>query len=286
MYDERIDFIGLGVQKSATSWMFQCLMEHPEIRVGEHKEAHFFNFRFQNGYAWYHDQFEFGAWKTGEFSTLYFCDANVPRRIHDYNPDVKLLVSLRNPVDRAYSQHIHNIREGRVPPALLEFGAALPHNPLYLEQGLYATHLKRFLEYFPLESVHIVFFDDVKTEPDRLMAEMYAFLDIDTAFRPASIGERINVARTYRSRLAHRIFTSAESTAKRLLPSPAIEQVKKLGLQNLYTRWNEATVDTVQVPPLRATVRDELTGFFAAEVEELGRILGRDLSAWTAPGRP
>ncbi len=283
MFDERIDFIGLGVQKSATSWIFQCLLEHPEIRIGEHKEVHFFNLRFQRGYAWYHGQFEFGHWKTGEFSTLYFPDAEVPRRIHDYNPGVKLLLSLRNPVDRAYSQHIHNIREGRVPAELLEFGDAWPLNPGYIEQGYYATHLKRFLEYFPKEQIHIVFFDDVKSEPDRVMAGMYSFLGVDPSFRPGAMGKRINTARTYRSRLAHRLFMSAETTVKQVLPLVAVEQVKKLGLQNLYSRWNEKPADAVRVPPLRDEVRNELTERFSGEIKELAQMLGRDLSTWLTP---
>lgn len=280
MYDERIDFIGLGAQKSATSWMFQCLMEHPEIRVGTHKEAHFFNFRYQNGYAWYQQQFEFGDWKTGEFSTLYLPDANVPARIHAYHPGVKLLVSLRNPVDRAYSQHIHNVRQGRLPPELFDFAKAVALNPSYLEQGLYATHLRRFLEYFPREQIHVMLYDDVKAAPDRVMEGLYRFLAVDDGFRPQSRGERINVARRYRNRFAARVFNGAEDTVKRVLSDSAVEQVKKLGIQEMYRRWNEVPVDSIQVPPLADAERARLTAWFAPEVEALQELLDRDLSAW------
>ena len=111
---KKLDFIGIGVQKSATSWVFQSLIEHPEIQAGKEKEINFFNFKYQYGYHWYQNRFFDSELLTGEFSTQYFWDKNVPERIYQFNPDIKLILCLRNPVDRAFSQHQHEIRKNRV----------------------------------------------------------------------------------------------------------------------------------------------------------------------------
>jgi len=129
--ESKVDFIGVGVQKAATSWIFQCLLEHPEIPAGSDKETNFFNFRYSFGYPWYQSKFQFGEWKAGEFSTLYFVDKNVPERIHRYNPKVKLILSERDPVERAFSQHQREIRRNRLPKELYDFKLAVQFNPTY-----------------------------------------------------------------------------------------------------------------------------------------------------------
>ena len=101
----RVELIGIGVQKAATSWLFQCLADHPEIGVAlegrpTRKELNFFNRFWERGYGWYDDNFEPGR-KNMEFSVLYFHDRNVPERVHQYNPDARLLLCLREPAARA-----------------------------------------------------------------------------------------------------------------------------------------------------------------------------------------
>lgn len=160
-YRNSVDFIGIGAQKCATTWIFFNLIKHPKIRdsqLSSNKEINFFNHFYYKGTDWYDRQFHFGDWLVGESSPLYFCEPSVPVRIKQYNPEIKLLLSLRNPVDRAYSQHRHEVMRNRLGGDKIIFENALPGNPSYIEQGLYATHLSHWLEHFPKERIFISLF--------------------------------------------------------------------------------------------------------------------------------
>ena len=94
-----IDFIGLGAQRSGTSWIYACLHEHPQIFIPI-KEIHFFSRErnWSKGYQWYENLFAQCPIdrKAGEFSTSYLIDQETPSRIHQQYPGTKLIVSLRN----------------------------------------------------------------------------------------------------------------------------------------------------------------------------------------------
>ena len=284
--DKKLDFIGLGVQRSATTWLFESLETHPQIkaaRQGDNKELHFFNHNYEKGYAWYHRRFQFGPWKTGEYSTLYFHDQNVPERIHLYNPDARLIVAIRDPVDRAFSQHKHEIRRNRIPPDLYRFEDALEHNPSYTEQGYYATHIESYLQYFDLNNFHIVSYDDVVADPRRIMADLFTFLGVDSDFVPPTLFKRINVAKGSRNHSLRLFVASTSDLIRQSLGGPAIKVVKATGLPSLIRRANEIDLDDTIVPPISSETEKQLREHFTPEIERLERLIGRDLSAWKLP---
>ncbi len=115
-----VDFIGVGAQKSGTSWAYACLYEHPEI-CAPVKEIHFFSRpRYEEGKEWYEGHFkkcEEGLLR-GEFSTSYLYSEESPERIHACYPNAKLIAILRNPIDRAYSQYRNTIKAGDISEAV------------------------------------------------------------------------------------------------------------------------------------------------------------------------
>lgn len=276
----KLDFIGIGVQKAATSWLFQCLLEHPEIKVGKEKEVNFFNFKYHFGYHWYHRLFEFGSWKTGEFSTLYFWDKNVPERIHLYRSDIKLILCLRNPVDRAYSQHQHEVRRGRVSGELLDFDLAIQSNPSYINQGLYASHLKNYLKHFKLEQIFICFQEEIGSNPDQVLLRLYEFLNLDTTFKPNAINTKVNVARTYKSKKVDKAYRKIKSFIHKYANDSIVSAIKKMNIHKLIERHNIKEQDPISIPPMSESTREKLQSLFLEEIKELEKIIGRDLSAW------
>jgi hypothetical protein len=280
---ERLDFIGLGVQRSATTWLFESIETHPDIRAalhGDNKELNFFNHNYEKGYASYHRRFEFGPWKTGEYSTLYFHDRNVPERIHLYNPDALLIVAIRDPVDRAFSQHKHEIRRNRIPPELYRFEDALEHNPSYTEQGNYATHLENYLRYFNLNNIHIVSYDDVTINPRRVLADLFTFLGVSSDFEAPTLFERINVAKGSRNHSLRLFVSSTSDVVRKALGEPAVKAVKATGLPSLIRRANEVDLDETIVSPMSQDTQDRLREHFTPEIERFERLTGRDLSSW------
>lgn len=283
----RVEIIGIGVQKAATSWIHACLADHPEIRpaavaVGNsRKELNFFNRYYERGYGWYHRSFRFGAWKNVEFSTLYFHDANVPARIHAYNRDAGLVLSLRNPIDRAYSHHKHEVRRRRVPPDRIEFRRALPYNPSYVELGRYATHLSRWLQYFGPERIHVVFFEDVVSRPVQVLRDLFAFAGVDPSHTPPYIGHRINAPIARRSLRLHRLLGRTSRGLRAAFGRRAVGALKRTGIPRWIRDANRVEVDERWVPPLTAEDRRCLGRLFADENARLAELTGRDLSHWT-----
>jgi hypothetical protein len=122
-HNDTIDFIGIGAAKCGTTWLAKCLEEHPDILMSSgksKKELLFFNnsesvdkFRdekvsyFDKGYSWYLKQFpdpEIGKIR-GEFTTLYLTDTDAAKRIKEFNPNVKIIAILRNPINMINSTH-------------------------------------------------------------------------------------------------------------------------------------------------------------------------------------
>lgn len=284
--NRRVQVIGIGVQKAATTWLFRCLVQHPEVRgaevtEGSNKELNFFNHFYDRGYLWYHDLFEFGPWKNAEFSTRYFHDRDAPARLHRYNAKAKLLLALRNPVDRAFSQHKHEYRRGRLTEEFREFRAALQFNPAYIEQGRYATHLERWLEHFDLEQIHVVDYADIVDSPADVMRETYRFVGVGSDFVPPSLQRRVNRSEAIRSQTFKKVLRATINAGRTLFHGPVKRAVKWTGLHRRLRRLNRTPVEEVHVPPLSSEDRSLLMEEeFREEIARLEELLQWDLSHW------
>ena len=141
----------------------------------ESEPLDFFSYRFENGYRWYERQFPAhqSSRHFGEMSQSYFHEPAVVDRVWDYDPDLKIIVSLRDPVERALSQHRHLVRLGIVGHEDLRFEASLETNPTYVDQGRYFTHLSRWFDRFGAEKVMVVLMEEVIDDPEKVASELY-----------------------------------------------------------------------------------------------------------------
>lgn len=274
-------FIGIGAQKCASTWLFEILSDHPEVALSEPKELDFFSKYYDRGFQWYERHFPCrrGARAVGEISPSYFQEPVVPARVQSYLPNARILVSLRDPVERAVSNHKHEVRLGHFKGADLSFEAGLANNPMYIDQGLYATHLSRWFEYFPHERILVVLFEDVVADPAAVAHAVYAFLDVDSSYRPQALNKKSNESHFIRYRLLDdwrkRMRTRAKGAGLGLLWDAA----GRLGLQRLYRRFNRLSSERVIPPVTDATLR-ELRARFADEVDRLERLIQRPLTHW------
>lgn len=279
----RIDLIGIGVQKAGTDWLFRSLTAHPQINTGidtPNKELNFFTVNYPKGYHWYHDKFSFKDPVCAEYSVGYFPEASVPPRIHQYHPEIKMLLSLRDPVERAISQHKHELRRGRLPDSLRSFSRALESNPSYVEQGHYASHLQTYLSFFDRSQIHVVFLQDIAESPKRVTRDLYDFLGVNPDFTPSHLHEKVNRARRYRSRSVARLIRETSDGLRKLIGARGIEWIKKTKIPALLRSWNEPEMNQTVMPRVKRQTRQRLRKTFKEEVSNLERILDRDLSAW------
>lgn len=109
------DFVIIGAQKGGTTFLYQLLAQHPHVKPAFLKEVHYFDLNFERGENWYRSQFPSQLRKdrkyvTGEASPYYLFHPHAPRRAAEVIPEAKLIVLLRNPVDRAYSHYNHQVK--------------------------------------------------------------------------------------------------------------------------------------------------------------------------------
>ena len=193
----RIDFVCIGAQKCATTWLHDVLATHPQVSMPvDAKELDFFSAKFDRGYQWYERHFESvtGGGLRGEVSPSYLCSADAPRRIRAYNPSMKIVLIARNPIARALSNHKHEVRIGHLAGNDLSFEMGLANNPMYIEQGLYAKHLCRWLEYFPGKHVLVLKYESLRDDPASTLAEVCRFLDLEHYDGGSALRSKSNVS--------------------------------------------------------------------------------------------
>ena len=276
----KVDIIGIGAQKSATTWLYTCLSAHPQIRCSSKEEMNYFDdsLSYSKGIEWYHKHFEFGLWKTAEYSPTYFYDQDVPERIYKYNPHAKLILSLRNPIDRAFSHYRHCLFSGYIPRGS-GFWDTLENNPAMTEQGRYATNLKRFLGYFDIRQIQIILYDDIKTAPQMVVEQLFKFLEIDDSIKPAVTHKRVEVHQFVTSPLLHNLVSSAYISMKKVFGNTFAKILKGSNAAALYKK--KCIVEfSKTIPLLSDNDRKRLLEIFMKDMQELSDIIGRDLSSW------
>jgi hypothetical protein len=223
----RVDFLVCGTQKGGTSALDALLRRHPQICMADTKEVHFFDHdpNFSEGvpdYNAYHRHFSNNpdAIIRGESTPIYMYWKTAPHRIHEYNPRMKLILLLRNPITRAFSHW--NMERNRNAERLsfmeaikseqkrCQDAAPLQHRVYsYLDRGLYTRQIKRFLNFFPRDQMCIIKSEEFWINSSSTLKNVFAFLDVAELEActlrhefPGSYGETIsseayNYLRTY-----------------------------------------------------------------------------------------
>jgi hypothetical protein len=193
---DRLDFILAGAQKSGTTALHYFLSKHPNITMGDQQEMHFFDddeaFAAAVDYDVLHRHFRRAGRSTiaGECTPSYLYWKPAAERIWQYNPKIKLLVLLRNPIDRAFAHWNMQRFKGREPLDFLEavkeekirIAGAPPIEArrfAYVDRGLYAQQLERFFQFFPREQVKVVKFEKFQEQQGETLNSIFSFLGLN-----------------------------------------------------------------------------------------------------------
>ena len=236
----RPTFLIIGAQKAGTTSLHAYLARHPDVLTATKKEVEYFSRHYAHGEAWYLAHFPPALRATvrrvtrrttpavGEASATYLFHPLAPRWVHEFNPAMKLIVVVRDPVDRAYSHYQMEFRWGR---ETLPFAEALERearelgpelariaaDPLttsprlltcsYVARGRYLDQIERWLELFPREQLFVVTSEELLSDPAGVVARISAFLGIgewrDHSYPLRGVREYEPVDPAMRVRLAH-----------------------------------------------------------------------------------
>lgn len=266
----RPDFLYIGTSKAGSTWLFNVLARHPDVFLASNKGLYYFDAHFDRGAAWYLDHFRGSdGLVRGEVSHSYLSSPEAPARIAALAPEVRLLVCLREPVDRAFSDYL-DLRKNQQFDG--PFGAALDRYPRLLDRGHYATHLRRYLDLFPREQLLVQLFDDLKADPQAYADRVFEFLGVPRLVLPPSDLRSRMPAGVPRSTVAAAAAKSASRLVKRVGLRHLRSRVKRSALvrQALYRPYADDR------PVLDADTAAQLRRLLAPEVAELDRLF--DLS--------
>lgn len=266
-------FIVIGAAKAATTWIGHQLRQHPQVFMPT-AEPHYFSTEYDNRLDWYADLFRAApeGRLIGEKSADYLAHPHAAQRIADVLPDVRLVAQLRNPVDRAYSDYCMLLRRGMVgddPTRYLDSGQA--EMARFLQDGLYYRHLTRFFDWFPIERLKIILYEDLRERPETVIAEVSRHIGITPHIDPEAMAMRVNDAETPLLPLSLR---------RLLRPVKAV--AKPLRDHAWFKAAHATLARPMRYPPLTDDLRRRLSDYYAEDVASLAGLLGRDMSHWLA----
>lgn len=281
-------FMIIGVAKAGTTSLYRYLEQHPQVFMCPIKGTNFFGYEDARDWKWADEgkppalrHFkattleEYEAWfdeatdqiAIGESSPQYFRCPGAARRIHDCLPSVKLVASLRNPADRAFSGFMMRTRRGEPVESIYK---ELTAESSHVKEGFYYRRLKRYFDVFPKEQLKIIIFEEFKKEPANLVLDLFEFVGVTSEFVPDT-STRHNRGAIPKRRVLNRLFyhPAVVSTAKSVLPEPLQEAARRVRQLNLR-----------KPPPFPPDLRARLLAHYREDILKLEDLLDRDLSVW------
>jgi len=302
----------VGAAKAATTSLHVYLSAHPDVYMSPIKEPNFFSkdicceyftesFRKKNNFnidaylskkklksrhAAYNIRELYQYLKlyrdirneryAGESSVSYLYSQVAAEEIYRFNPEAKIIIVLRNPIERAFSHWLMDLRSGIAIESSF-IGAVLEDysqakkgwgvSHLYIELGLYYKQVKRYIDRFPKDNVIILLFDELKSNPENFFKKLFEFLDIS----PLKINahKRENVASLPKYPNFTRVIQllNINILAKMILPSFVIISLKNM-------------INSKRMPKLSKRDKDFLYQFFREDIQKLEGLIGEDLSMW------
>ena len=282
------NLIMIGVAKAGTTSFFHYLDQHPQIYMAPIKATNFFGYEDARDWKWTEEgdppmlhNFPVRTFKDyeasfagatdelaiGEVSPQYFRCPTAAQRIHECVPNVKLVVSLRNPAERAFSGFMMRTRRGEVVKDLYE---ELTPQSSHVKESFYYHRLKRYSDLFPKDQIRIYIFEEFKKDPTGTVIDLYDFLGVDTSFVPDTSVQH-NPGAIPKIRLLNRLFNNPTLIQMTKSVVPEGLHVKLKQIQQL----NQKT--TPKFPP---DLRSKLLNFYRNDILKLEALLDRDLSIW------
>ena len=270
-------FLGIGVPRAGTTWLNTLLASHPDVYTPALRdEINFFDHYFERGLDWYEGLFpppenaeKYRA--IGEITPQYYLCEECPERIFNVLPRSKLIVMLRHPVNRAYSQYGLFVQRRNFRGTFEDFVAARPRA---LEKGFYNRYLKRYLRYFDRSRILALVFEDAVTDIFKTQKSLAGFLEIAAEKFPPSAGSRkVNPSSAPTFQSISGFAASIGRQLRRWNLEPVVDLVMRTSILKILGKGKP-------LPPLEEELRRQLSQQYWDEFDELERDWQIDLSSW------
>jgi len=250
-------------------------MQHPDCYVPVLADPYFFDRYYHLGLEWYSGLFRgapASARAIGELSHDYLFSPAAAERIARDLPGVRLLVCLRHPVERAFSQYLSMVRAGmtRIP-----FEAAIRTFPEIIGHSRYATHLATYYSHFSRDQINVLWYENLVYDPVQFGKQIFDFLGVSTPINIA-YGRHVNPAGYPRSFWAARLARALTNFARDLGFTTLVGRLKRSRVRELFYREFAPN----ERPVIHPATRQQLLAALEPDVEELENLLGVTLRHW------
>lgn len=295
------NFFIVGAAKAGTSSIFRYMEQHPDIYFPRVKEPGYFAFaeadvnfqgpgdeRLNNTVVTKLEDYLdlFGDVKSekaiGEASVVYLHSVDAANRIKDMVPEAKIIVILRNPVDRALSSYAHKIRDGYEEVGVFMDAFSLgeerarlnwQHLWQYRDMSFYAEELERYFHAFPRENIAVYKYEELTNNPQKLLQNIFGFLEVDTSFVP-EMSVRHNVSGRPKSRLIHRFFRGSSFFKDYL--KPLFSENMRFKIRSYVMKKNVIK----EKEHIGEKDIEYLKGIYSDDILKTQELIGKDLSGW------
>ena len=286
---KKVDFFIVGAPKAGTTSLYHYLNEHPEIEMSSQKEPNFFSHEALRKQKIYYDKNRINTLKKyhrlfertdvnliGEASVSYLFYEDVPKKIITYNPDAKIIIMLRNPIDRAFSHYLMDFRLGLVSESFetiirkqSEHKNANLFYQQYVKVSEYTNQVKRYSEVFSKKNIYIIDYEVFKNQTSDIVDDVIIFLGLDNNSKSFS-SKRYNAYKEPKNNIIRSIY--AFIPFRNMLSNILPEYINKTISDLLF--------DSGKKPKLSKSTRDFLKKHFESDVIELSKFLNKDFLKW------
>ena len=285
----KVDFFIVGAPKAGTTSLYHYLNEHLEVEMSSQKEPDYFSdyaLHEQGMYYGknridninkYHGLFTPNAVKLrGEASVSYLFYNDVPQKIKDYNQKSKIIIILRNPIDRAFSHYLMDYRLGLVSESFEDIinkkskhkNAHLFYQQ-YIQVSEYAPQIKRYLNVFKRENILFIDYEDFKNDVAEVVNNVYLFLGVNDDFQP-NLNKKHNTYTMPKNGIIRYIYSFV--SFRNFLTSIFSKGLVKSIRNRLFINYRK--------PKLSNANREFLNEFFKEDIKELNALLNKDFTKW------
>lgn len=280
------NFLGVGGVKCGSTWLSECLRDHPQIFLSSPKELSYFGGKFADrSMEWYLSHFEGsdGFKAVGEYSPGYLMHAGTPERIRDSLGIIRTIVILRNPVTQFVSHFKMWVKNGRFPRTdqldMTVLDRVATDKLSLLTHGKCHDNLENFIDIFGRDNVFVLINEESRKDPHRAIESVYGYLGVDTEFVPYSLTRRVSPGIIPRFQFLETFRRGVYLYLAENRPG-AIDRIRKAGIAELYRKVNNRGDMGVS-----SEVLEYLSDYYRDDILKLEKLLGRDLTCWTGEER-
>ena len=293
-------FLIVGVQKAGTTSIYNYLQEHPQVFMSRIKETNFLEQDWsslppekqnKNGIVTIEDYAALFAdvrdeIAIGEASPNYlFHYESSAARIKKYVPDARLIMVLRNPIERAYSDYLMHIRDAinTNSTKVMSFSEQIDkraHKSFIIRKGFYATPVKYYLDCFDKDQIKVFLYDDLVRDPQQFMEEFYTYIGVDSF--QADVSKKVQQAKIPKNQAINNLLQSKNPL--RAFVANTLKTVVPLETrQNIRDRLINFNSQSKKSMPLTDSDREKLINLYREDILQLQYLIDRDLSGWLQP---